>query len=320
MILGVGMISLAELFPLGLVRLRDTARSERAAQNLNTIAAAMHKHHDQLGRFPTSLAEILLAAGYPKSGNKDDYKIVPLALDAASATLANQPIEPGVHGMLTAVLTVSRASGKPVTQVSFTSTPGADLGRRLLREKLLDATAQSIASLIDLLPASEQAYVHSQILPYIERADPQIAVRALSGPDGKVTFASLREWLVSQSEPSVQPVLAAYWERIARDMQLDASGQNWSALPGVSMATLPAGSPVFSFATLSQLTTLYVATATLRTELLGYVQSAEQSAAQGLLARKEDALKAYAAAVRRNLGVQLSAAQGSTLLHIAQSL
>jgi type II secretory pathway pseudopilin PulG len=319
-IMGIGLLALLTLFPLGAISMAQQVQADRAASNLRSIADAMHAHYELYSRFPARLADIFPAAKYPSSGAKDGYKVFAQRLEASSATILNEPGVPGVHGIYTAVAYVGRSAGKPVTQIILTPTPGALDGIRKLHEKLLDAAARGVSELIGLLPASEQAMLYQSLMPYLGQMTNAQGFPLLQGADGKVSLVSIRDKLAAQGDPAIRSVLAEFWERVARALHLGEYGQDWERLPGLSAISGNASTSLFSFVALRQLTTTYVTDLGLLNELTGHLGVAEQAAIQGLIQQKELALAAYVDLVRRNAGVRVPAGQANTLVHIASTL
>ena len=124
-ITGVGLLALLDLFPTGAVSMAQAVREDRAANNLSQVAYAVEAYHQRHGRFPSDIPSVLSSAGYPADGIKDGYRLVAIRLDPQLVTILNEPIEPGVHGMLTAVLEGKLTAGKPAVAIGLTPTPGA---------------------------------------------------------------------------------------------------------------------------------------------------------------------------------------------------
>ena len=319
-ITGVGLLALLDLFPTGAVSMAQAVREDRAANNLSQVAYAVEAYHQRHGRFPSDIPSILSSAGYPADGIKDGYRLVAIRLDPQLVTILNEPIEPGVHGMLTAVLEGKLTAGKPAVAIGLTPTPGAIESRQKMHGRLLEAAVETSASLMGLLSPDEQTLARRSILPYFSQAASQQPFAVLQDHQGKVSLTSVGDRLSNHPDPAIRALLVAYWKRISRELQLDSYGQTWQDLSPVVNPPRSVNPPLFQFAVLAGLTGSYPMDAQLRLALMQRVKEAEGAFVLGLASQKEAALTSYVGLVRQNAGVRIGAGHANALANLAASL
>jgi prepilin-type N-terminal cleavage/methylation domain-containing protein len=312
-------------------KVRETANKTSCQNNLNQIAAAALNYHRTHGRFPSNLADILAVSQLPPDGAKDGYKFIPIRITTNVLSLAGEPGVPGVTGSETGLLVVDHTGREPLSRISFIPTPGSDEGALDMFENILNDEVRAIACLIDLLSSSDKESLHSQVRRLVESpATPPETFRRLQGPDGTVSFLSIRDALFAFQDGALRGVLGSFWLALASDMQLGAFGENWMLLPGISQVpAVQMGPHVFSYIGLAVLTERYVLDEKLAKKLVGDLRAAEAAENRGDLSAKQRALQSYIGAIEEEIQTGnlpsarvpvLTLMNAATLIHIASSM
>jgi hypothetical protein len=301
-------------------KVREAANRASCSNNLKQLNIAVNNYYARNKRLPATLGEALTSAGLPAA--KDGYRFTAVAISADAFTVAATPI-PGVTGSESGLLEIRVISGVAAGAARFSPTPGADAGRARMFDAVLAASADTYEQLLALLPYIEQDNVVKQART--NAASPNTAVDAfqrMRGADGQVTFRSIQAGLASITDGTSNTIMVAEFAAIAREMQLGANGENWTALPGIG--TLPAvqnGPALFSYDALSKLTAQSGGDQILIGLLLPAVQKARDAEAAGDLAGKAAALAVYLRQLDAGVAAnQIGADIAATLKALARSM
>ena len=101
--------------------------------------------------------------------------------------------DPGVTGSETAILRLARTARGATSDLNFVPTPGAAEGHRKMVRGLLNAGAQAINRLEELLPFIEQSNAADLTLQSLRAPDPAVdpILRSLGDDKGGFSFSSL---------------------------------------------------------------------------------------------------------------------------------
>ena len=284
-------------------KMRESANRTRCQNNLKQIALATHNYYEINKRFPDTLAEVFRVANFPANGEKDGFKITAgsnPSVPKGSWVLDASPM-PGATGLEGAQCLVFQLGGVPTTRIEFKAIPGAAERQRVIYAKIRLRAAEGFLQLVQLLPYIEQENLYRQVRQYVN--DPGVissSIRALQGPDGKVSFASIDNSFhtgginVGLGDGSVRFISYSIWEGIKSDLQLGAYGEDWRSLPGVAPSVQQVDS--FTYGSLSTITGQVQADQQKVRELQDLLAQAQAAAARGDRAAELASMDAYLAA------------------------
>jgi prepilin-type N-terminal cleavage/methylation domain-containing protein len=311
-------------------KVRETANRIACQNDLDRTAAALVNHHRANGSFPLDLAGILAASQLPPEGAKGGYKVVPVRIAPHALSLAFEPGLPGITASETGRLDIDSTGPAPNVRIWFAPTPGSDEGKSRMLGNLLNDGALAIVCLIDLLSSSDRDSLYGQVRALVESpATPPQAFRSLQGPDGAVSFLSIRDALVTHRDSALRGVLSSFWLALATDMQLGAFGEDWTSLPSIRELPSAQGPHVYSYVGLGVLTERDVLDEKLAKKLVGDLKTAEAAESRGDLSAKQRAIQSYVGAIQEEIQTgnlpsaripALTLMNAATLIHIASSM
>jgi prepilin-type N-terminal cleavage/methylation domain-containing protein len=312
-------------------KVREAANRAQSVNNLKQMALAVHSYHDENGRLPGSLEDILASSKTPFEDARDGYKFVALRLSRTAVSLLAEPV-PGITGSDSLVLDIALRDGRLVdSDVRSFPTPGA-AARRVRMFALIDrAQIEAVGSLVGLLPYVEQDDLGGLLADILGKpnADVDAALRSLSD-DGETLSVRGLQAAASPGfcdgsvrlicDGSVRPIVSRFLGDVLGAMQIGAYGEQGLLLPAVQLPVGLTHPGAFTFAGLRKGVDEMVIDKALRKELLQLVKEAAEAAKLGQVEVKERLLATIVARLQQGRATALPAVQADGLITIARTL
>lgn len=308
-VMGIGMLALLALFPLGALELRKSIQDDRAQRSVETLAAAVETHLYFYGELPTSLPQLtpyLNGDDRYENGQDSGY----LFRLAGDGTILAEPAVPGKTG----VRHYCKRLWEPLRDCT---TPAAieraREAERRVRENLLALAAEFSVGILQQDAGGQAAGI---VRGYIQQQPISAGFAQLDGDhDGAVTFVEL---LGSAPTGSL---LAPYNAAVAAELELGAGDEDITSLPGMGPSFF-VGNPgrVFTFDTLRFLVERYVEHAGIRNSLLQKLRAAESAENRGDQTAKAGILRAFVNQAQAERGRSLTNREATVLIVLATTL
>ena len=310
-------------------KVREAAARSQAESTLKQIGTALQNEYDAKGRFPTSLADVFAAADMPVDGLIGGFHFTAPTFEPNNLVLMAEP-DPGVTGFETGILRLDRRRGAMAT-LNFVPTPGAAEGRRKMVQGLLNAGAQALNRLTELLPFIEQANLAEATMPALRTLDPAVdpILKSLSDENGGFSFRSLQAGGSSNGfcDGSVRTLCDGSVRSAFQDFVADAfaaaklgtNHEDWRGLPAVQLNFLPSQA-LFNVRDLAELTEFTVTDPKLEHALLLDLKHAEEAGGRGDSDEHVMGLDRYLRDLNRARGELLPAVVVNPLAMIARAL
>ena len=304
LIAAIGFVAIVINFLPAVQSLREAGNEQMIEQHLKGVGARLVTQYKSTGKFPASLEEIVRTPGgalLPDSSTdrKAGFQFVPVELKPDHVRLVAEPI-PGVTGGKTAFLDAGVNAGGAYFAINFAKSAGADQNRKRMLDEASAAGARAFGRLLALDPSSDSTALKNARPESESQARQQQVFSALRGPDGKVRFSSILDYMTSSPATTSNPSAKAIFQELAQDFhrtfQLGALGEQVATWPGLtSLPIVQSNDRFLNFSRLSSLTSLLCDPPELRTELLGLVAQASAAALNGDLPAVQKAMAAYRA-------------------------
>lgn len=308
-VMGVGLLALLTLFPLGILSMRQAVNDDRARLSATALSAAVAAYRQQFGVLPGTLADLTPLLGGDdryEDGEDSGYRF---RLDANGSVLA----EPAAAGK-TAVRSYCKPVDGPLKDcTTLEDLEAAALLQALTRENLLVRAAEASA---ELLRSDVKGLAPDLVRPFLAARSLQEGFALLDGNgNGQVTLRELTTPLFQD------PVLHRYAKDSSEELALGAGDEEIDTLPGVGPNGFP-GDPglVFTLDTLRLLVGRYARPPGAVRALTAHLDRAEWAGLQGKEAVRKAALGAFARQVTALQGKALGEREAEVLLTLAAAL
>jgi len=307
--MGVGMLAILNLFPLGALSMRRAVNENRAATDTSALSGAIVSFRSNQLRLPTSLAELApyLGANVGLADAKEDG--YGFSMDATGAVTA-APAVPGKTG----TRWFRKAIGKSVLDI----TSPASLQRAKDAEKVLmdDVRALVAEASSDVLRLDTTGQAPFLARDYCVTQPVSAVFASIDGNhNGRVSWQELLapDLLIAR--------ITLFRSKVYAKLQLGAGDEHVEAFPGLQLSSFQ-GDPgfVYTFNSLRFMVSRYLPAGTLRTSLIAKLDAAEAEAIAGHLSQKRALLGSFTQMVRAQLGLALSSAQVGVLTMLAATL
>ena len=304
-------------------KVREAAARSQCVNNMKQLALALHSHHDAVGSFQISLAEILIGLNQPADGLIGGFHFTAPTLEKDVAVIMAEP-DPGVTGFETGILRVTAGQSGDTTTIDFIPTPGAGEGRRQMLRSLTDAGARAITRLNELLPYVEQESLLPMIAPSLRKPDDMVdpLVRSLSdGRSGGFSLSGFHSGAqqFAFGDGSVRKVFQDFAADALNAVKAGTNNEDWRGLPAVQFDFQPT-STLFNFSDLAELTRASSADPKLSKTLLNYLDHAAAAADRGESGQHVPWLDRYIGVLQKVRGTELPAVQADPMILIGRAL
>jgi prepilin-type N-terminal cleavage/methylation domain-containing protein len=307
-IMGIGLLALLTLFPLGALSIREVINDDRAGKTVGRLSAAVAAYRTQVGSPPGSLSDLTAFLGDDRHADGEDGGYL-FQLDGEGTIFA----EPAALGK-TGVRSFCKKLDAPLEDCTLPEALGqARKIRQAVRENLLSMTAEASA---ELLLQDPSGLAPRLIRPFLA-ARSTLDGMGLLDRDGN-GLVSLREL----TQPVIQhPILDRYYAGARSELALGAGDENIDSIPASRIDAFQ-GDPgaVFTFDTLRFLVRRYAGETAVRKALNSQLEAAEAAALSDRHDVKAQLLRAFANHVRAQQGKALSTKEAAVLATLAATL
>jgi hypothetical protein len=305
-IMGVGLLAVLSLFPLGLLSMRQAIQEDRASRSLDRLARAAATFTSLQGVAPRSLRELTpLLDGDDRYSNGADSGYL-FVLEGERVTAI--PAAPGKTG-------VRRFCTMSGQVYDCTRSEDVRLARASARRLRLNLLLSAGASAANLLQSNFLSVTGTWLRP---SPSPSAATESAfdqldANRNGILTFREILR--VTETDTPV----GRFFDSVRMQLDLGAGDEDIDRLPGMSKAAVVGqASSVWSISMVRDLTAFLVSDEATRSDLDQWLRSAELAEASGDAASRTTSLNRYVERVERAGGDTVTSYHSSVLETLAR--
>lgn len=324
-------VLIALLFP-ALQAVRHEHARRIAQENLSILANAATRHHMQTGAFPESLEALaafcsqnptLCTLDSPLAQGKDGSNTYYVTSDNGGVWKVEvEPDLPGISGLASFELQLSRQEGTFVESLVSRQTPGADEASEEAFKRIYVEGARTVAHLLQLDPQAT-----TQTSSFIAAPGTPVEVSRLldRDSDGSISYADLYDSPGEHAgrfdgiNPDLEVHLRGFLNKAAEELKIGTMSPELATRSSVGIGVLTSldqGQTWFSVAGLCRLSNLTVSDQKVADEFCKELRQADAAARRGDLRTRDKILQAYSAKLESQVHLTITRADAIAMIWI----
>lgn len=328
-VIAIIAVLIALLFP-ALQAVRHEHARRIAQENLGILANAATRHHMQTGAFPESLEALatfcsenptLCTLDSPLAQGKDGSNTYYLSSSNGGVWKVEvEPDSPGISGLFSSELQLSRQDGTFVESLVSRQTPGADEASEEALKRIYVEGARTVAHLLQLDPQAT-----TQTRSFIAAPGTPVEVARLldRDRDGNFSYADLYDFPGEFGErfdgidPELEVHLRGFLDKAAEELKIGTMSPELATRSRVEidvLTPLDQGRTWFSIAGLCRLGDLTVSDQKVADEFCKELRQADGAARRGDLRTRDKILQAYSAKLESQVHLTITRADAIAMI------
>jgi prepilin-type N-terminal cleavage/methylation domain-containing protein len=287
---------------------RETNAATAAENNLNILGAAATAYHVQVGQFPASLSALAnFCSQNPTlctldaelaAGKKGGYIFYTGASGGVWSVQA-EPVMPGITASKSMLYELSRSNGQFTSTLTRRLTPGADIARKEVMDRIFAEGAQTVGELFALSP---DATLEARSFVEAPTSRDQVFALIDKNVDGQISLNDIYEFPGAFAEvfdgvdPALQEPLRTFLNKVSLELKLqtmtEETAENSAVGVGI-LRSMDGGQTWFTLDGLCHLTNLHVSDKKVASDLCKTLTLADAAKQRGDLRTRDRLLAQY---------------------------